>query len=187
MPHGIRRRRRAHLGAVRMATVELGFHERHDVDAVDPHIVDVTADLHVDHRRAPDHDAGQIDQVEARVGEIDIVEPRAGQVDVLEPGAGQVRAREVSHRTIPSGSWLRREPTNRRDRVRTCSRSRSRSPNYYRPGPGSCRTWSCRRPSRIGDCRRADSAEGNSTAIHGAVQGGGSARMEMDGPAQAGA
>ena len=78
---------RAHPGPIRITAVEFGFHQRHDVDAVDPHVLDQAVDVHVHQERAADHGAGQVD----------VAEPGAGQVDHLEPGAGQVLAGEVSH------------------------------------------------------------------------------------------
>src|SRR6185437_4175281 len=99
---------RAHLGPVRVAAVEFGLHQGHDVDPVDPHVVDLAADVHVHQVRPADRDPGQVDQAEARTGEVDTVEVGAGQVDVLEPGAGQVLVGEVGHlASVPRrrGAW----------------------------------------------------------------------------------
>jgi len=78
---------RAHLGATGITAVEFGFHQGHDVDPVDRHILDQAVDLHVHQEGAADHGAGQVH----------VAKPGAGQVDLLEPGAGQVFAGEVSH------------------------------------------------------------------------------------------
>jgi hypothetical protein len=84
-----------HLDPVRVAAVELRLHQGRDVDPVDPQVFDVAADVHVHQGGTPDHDPGQINQVEARVG----------QVDVVESGVGQVLAVEVSHpASFPSGT-----------------------------------------------------------------------------------
>ena len=80
-----------------MAAVEFGLYQGHDVDPVDPHVVDLAADVHVPQVRPADRDPGQVDQAEPCPGEIDTVEVGTGQVDVLEPGAGQVLAGEVGH------------------------------------------------------------------------------------------
>ena len=84
---------RAHPGAVRIAAVEFGLDQRHDVDVVDPDVLDLAADVDVHQERAANHGAGQVD----------VVEQGSGQVDHLEPGAGQVLASEVSHRASLPG------------------------------------------------------------------------------------
>ena len=88
---------RAHLGPAGVAAVEFGLHQRRDVDAVDPEVLDLAADVDVHQVRPADRDSGQVDQAEACAGEVDVVEVGTGQVDVLEPGAGQVLVGEISH------------------------------------------------------------------------------------------
>src|SRR5262249_12389936 len=105
-------------GRVGVAAVELRFHQGHDVDAVDPQVLDVAADVHVDQGRATDHGPGQIDQLEAGAREVDVAEPGAGQVDVLEPGAGQVLAGEVGHPASLPGTRSADEPAGERGRHR---------------------------------------------------------------------
>lgn len=112
---------RTHLHAVRVATVELGFHQGYDVDAVDPQVVDLPADVHVHQGCATDHGPGQIDQVEARVGEVDVVEPGVGEVNVLEPRARQVLAGELSHQTSLTETQSR---SSRRRRAVAAARGR---------------------------------------------------------------
>jgi hypothetical protein len=78
---------RAHLGAIRVAAVEFGLHQGHDVDPVDRDVLEQAVDFHVHQERAADHGVRQVD----------VAEPGAGEVDLLEPGAGQVLPGEVSH------------------------------------------------------------------------------------------
>ena len=65
---------RPHLHPVGVAAVELGLHQRHDVDAVDPEVLDLAADVHVDHLRAADHDPAEVHELEPRAGEVDVAE-----------------------------------------------------------------------------------------------------------------
>jgi hypothetical protein len=90
---------RAHLGPVRVTAIQLGLHQGHDVDPVDPQVTDPSADIHVDQGRAADRHPGQVDEVEARAGQGDVSELGAVQVHALEPGTGQVLVDKVSHPT----------------------------------------------------------------------------------------
>ncbi len=102
---------RPHLHPVRVAAVELRLHQGHHIDAVDPQVLDLAADVHVHQGCATDHDPRQIGQVEARVGEVHVVEPGAAQVNVLEPGPGQALPGEVGHpASLPRNAHIHRPP-----------------------------------------------------------------------------
>lgn len=86
---------RVELRPFRVAPVQLGLHERHDVDAIDPDVADLAVDVDILEPRA----------AHRRAGEVHVSEPRAAEIDLLEPRAGEVLLHELGHvHSLPPGS-----------------------------------------------------------------------------------
>jgi hypothetical protein len=86
---------RVELRPFRVAPVQLGLDERHDIDAVDPDVADLAVDVDILQPRA----------AQRRAGEVHVAEPRAAEIDLLEPRAGEVLLHELDHPpSLPPGS-----------------------------------------------------------------------------------
>jgi hypothetical protein len=90
---------RSQLQPLRMPPVEFRLDQWADVNAVDSHSRQLTADVHVPKQRAPDLHAAEVGVVEAGTNERHLLEGRAGEVDVVKPSTGETALRELIRHT----------------------------------------------------------------------------------------